>query len=236
VEDSKEHNKYKNLCWVVKGKRKKKKNVDVSIVCRALRRVLSGCRCANKAASPIINACRRWLAISWLRSWLCRSPPTDMKTDGWIGCLAFLSHSSATHQHLPESRTTYHQDNNQILFIFILLFPFGYCHCFEEHISSNGFHNGHHYVYLYNCTEESIPYDCYTVDICTDCNLRIAIDYDFSYFRYKVFDFFFFFCGDIGTIGCGLISGYPERERLVVRDLATLSLSLPSYYIPTHLF
>jgi hypothetical protein len=159
-----------------------------------------------------------------------------MKTDGWIGCLAFLSHSSATHQHLPESRTTYHQDNNQILFIFILLFPFGYCHCFEEHISSNGFHNGHHYVYLYNCTEESIPYDCYTVDICTDCNLRIAIDYDFSYFRYKVFDFFFFFCGDIGTIGCGLISGYPERERLAVRDLATLSLSLPSYYIPTHLF
>jgi hypothetical protein len=173
----------------------------------------AGCRCANKGhPSPaIINACRRRTG--------CRGPAlacapdsadlSDWYEDGWMDCLfGSLSGPHTAPQHLPESRTTY--PGQQILLFF---WP-DPAHC---HFWSAGYK----------------PYRWKGTNFAIDLNAWLPSSTEFvNWFLLACFEFIsilFFISEILEQLGVGSSSdswGYPERERLVVRDLATLCLSL----------
>lgn len=149
--------------------------------------------------------------MSWpcarLRSWLCRSQRLIWRRmDGLLVWVVVCPHTAP--QHLPESRTTY--PGQQILLFFG---PAQHTVTFEALDTK---------TYRWKGTNLTI-----------DLNAWLPSSTEFvNWFLLACFEFnsicFFIISGILEQLGVGSSSdswGYPERERLVVRDLATLCLS-----------
>ena len=148
------------------------------------------------------------LSTRAVAGWPCRGFAPDSadphrliwrRMDGlvvWLSCPTVQPHTSTS---LKAARPTIRTITKFFLFLFCY-FHLAIVTILKRISHSTDFTT---VIILYNCTGESIPYDCSTVHICTDCNWRIAIDYGFSYFDTKFSISLFIFFLILERLGVG---------------------------------